>query len=216
MARAFRRRTVYAATVIAVLMLAGSWTFAAVVITQNPPPQNSSITVVNPNGVTFAAVESTEMVAVTNTIAGLAAAGVPAGTGGGLNSTFHNVLLPFCPGTCPPYDNNFSAVSVSSPLALGDEAVQIALLVDQSVTPALAHGFDVQVELVLVGTGCTPSPCGTTYAFGNGYFDTGTSATASTLWVMLFLDTGFSAVQPAALDNVVITINGCTTATTCP
>jgi hypothetical protein len=210
MARKFERRAVYAATIIGVLMLAGTWTFAAVVITQNPPPQSSSITVVNPNGVSFAAVQSTEMVMVTSTIAGLHSAGVPAGPGGALNSTFTNTLLPYCPAaqTCPPYNDNFSAVDTAHGLALGDEAVQISLLVNQSVQPAAAHGFDVQVELVLGG--------GTVYAFGDGYFDTGTSPSATMLWVVLFVDTGSTSLNPITLDHVVITINACTTATTCP
>lgn len=216
MGRAFRRRTIYAATAIVVLMLAGTWTFAAVLITQNPPAQNSSITVVNPNGVTFAKVQSTEMVAVTSTIAGLPAAGVPAGSGGALNSTIQNVLLPYCGGgTCPPYDNNFSAVGATNALTLGDEAVQVSLFVTQSVTPANPNGFDVQVELILWPTGCSSNSCAS-YVFGDGYFDTGTAATASTVWTVLFVDTGYTAISPADLENVVITINQCITATTCP
>ena len=210
MARKLQRRTVYAATIIAILMLAGTWTFASVVITQNPPAQNSSITVINPNGVNFAAVQSTEMVMVTSTISGSAPGGVPAGSGGALNSTYSNVLLPYCPShqTCPPYDNNFSAVGTPIALTVGDEAVQVSLQVNQSLSPAVpAHGFDVQVELLL-----SPNH----YVFGDGYFDTGASATPTSFWVILFVDTGISSLTPVALENVVVTINQCTVATVCP
>ena len=73
----------------------------------------------------------------------------------------------------------------------------------------VASGFDVQVELILVGT---PN----TYVFGNGYFDTSTNTATSTVWVMLFIDTGVSALTPPSLDHVVVTMNACITATTCP
>jgi hypothetical protein len=84
--------------------------------------------------------------------------------------------------------------------------VQLSLHVQQGT---VASGFDVQVELILVGT---PN----TYVFGNGYFDTGTNTAPTTVWVMLFIDTDVSALTPPSLDHVVVTMNACTQATTCP
>jgi hypothetical protein len=213
MRQSIQRKTVYAATLITVLALAGAWTFAATLVTSNPPSQSSGITVIAPQSFTTATVQSTELVAVTDAIAATAPAGTQASPGaGGLNSSqYTNAVLPTCSGTPNTCGGNYSAVDVAHALAVGDIAVQVSLHVQQGAAPV---GFDVQVELVLAGTPLT-------YVFGNGYFDTGTNTAPTTVWVMLFIDTGVSALTPPSLDNVVVTMNACvgtstTGATTCP
>jgi hypothetical protein len=205
MRRSIQRRTVYAATLITILALAGGWTFAATLVTSNPPPQSSSITVIAPGSFTTATVQSTELVTVTAPIAALTAAGVQAPTGqGGLNSITTNALLPQCSSAPESCGGNYSAVDVATALTEGDVAVQVSLQVTQATS---AIGFDVQVELIL-GNG--------NFVFGNGYFDSNTNTVSSTVWVMLFIDTGESALTPPTLAHAVVTMNACIQATTCP
>jgi hypothetical protein len=208
MRRSVQRKTVYAMTLVTVLALAGAWTFAATLVTQNPPPQSSSITVIAPGSFTTATVQSAGLVGVTSEIAGLGPAGNQAVPGqAGLNSTVTNAVLPTCSATPDTCGGNYSAVDVATGLTLGDTAAQISLEVHPTALPS---GFDVQVELVLAG-----SPL--TYVFGNAYFDTGASATSTTLWVMVFVDTGVPAAPtPPSLVYVVVTMNACQQATTCP
>ena len=209
MGRSIQRKTVYAATLITVLALAGAWTFAATLVTSPSPGQSSSITVVEPTPLANVTVQSTELVAVTGAIAASPVAGTQAPTGsGGLNSssTIANAVLPTCTATASTCGGNYSAVDVATPLTVGDIAVQVSLQVGQVVRP---WGFDVQVEIILVG-----SP--NTYVFGNGYFDTGANTAPATVWVMLFVDTGVSALTPPSIDHVVITMNACIHSATCP
>jgi hypothetical protein len=212
MRRSVQRKTVYAMTLVTVLALAGAWTFAATLITQNPPPQSSSITVIAPGQFTTATVQSTGLVTVTGGIVALtssAPAGVQAAPGqAGLQSSYTNAVLPSCPAPIGVCGGNYSAVDVAHALAVGDTSVQVVLQVQQTGT---ASGFDVQVELMLVG-----SP--DTYVFGNAYFDTGTTTVtpSATVWVTVFIDTGVSAITPPSLDHVVVTMNACQQAATCP
>jgi hypothetical protein len=206
------RKTVYAATVITLLALAGGWTLAAGTTQTVGPVQNSSITVTAPNGFTTATVQSTQLLTVSGVlISGLnGPAGVQAaGTGHGLNSTStENVVLTTCPGSfC---EENFSAVAGGAALVLGDSALQVMLTVNQPTTTPV--GFDVQVEIIFNTTG--PS----VYAFGTGYFDssTTTGSHAAFFAVGLYVDLGVSAVLMPSVSDVVVTMNNCQTATTCP
>jgi hypothetical protein len=209
MQKAMERRTVYAITLVAILALAGSWAFAATVVTANPPPQSSTVTVVTPNGAPEI-VQSSQMITASAWTAGLGAAGTQPGTGNGLNSTFGtNVRLASCPvASC---SGNFSAVDATFGLVNSQTALQVVVLALQGAT---AVGFDVQVEVIY-----SPStaPLTTVYAFGSGYFDTQTSAdTSSTISVFLFVGLGTPSITPPSITNVVITVNSCTSATTCP
>jgi hypothetical protein len=206
------RKTVYVATVITLLALAGGWTLAAGTTQTVGPTQNSSITVTAPNAFTIAAVQSTQLLSVsTPLITGLdGPAGTQAGGGGhGLNSTETlNVVLNSCAGTfC---EENFSSVDASSVLTLGDSALQVMLTVNQPATTPL--GFDVQVEVVFATTGPT------TYAFGTGYFDSNavTGVHATFFAVALYVDLGVSATLMPSVSDIVVTMNNCQTATTCP
>jgi hypothetical protein len=205
------RKTVYAATVITLLALAGGWTLAIGTTTTTGPAQSSNITVTTPGGFVLAAVQSTQLLTVSDQlILGVVPAGMQAaGSGGGLNSTItQNAVLPTCPGSwC---EANYSAVDTGSALTLGDTALQIMLLVQR---PTVASGFDVQVEVVFSVSG-GPSM----YAFGNGYFDSAVQTTAhGTVSVGLYIDLGENAVTSApSVSSIVVTMNNCQTATTCP
>ncbi len=212
MVRRVARKTVYAATLISLLALAGGWTLAAGTTQTVGPSQSSSITVTAPSGFTTAVVQSTQLLTVaSNLITGLdGTAGTQAGgTGHGLNSTSTlNAVLTSCAGSfC---EENFSAVDASSALTIGDSALQVMLTVTQPL--ATAVGFDVQVEIIYATTGPV------TYAFGTGYFDSSvaTGAHAAFFAVALYVDLGVSATLMPSVSDVVVTMNNCQTATTCP
>jgi hypothetical protein len=206
------RRTVYAATAIAILALAGGWTLAAGTTQTVGPAQNSSITVTAPNGFSVAVVQSTQLLTVSGVlISGLnGPAGTQAGgSGHGLNSTSTEnvVLTPCAGGFC---EENFSAVAGSAALALGDSALQVMLTVTQPTTAAV--GFDVQVEIIYATTG--PA----VYAFGTGYFDSNSATGGQPAFfaVGLYVDLGVAATLMPSVSDVVVTMNNCQTATTCP
>jgi len=211
MIRTIPRKTVYAATLITLLALTGGWTLAAGTTSVAGPNQASSITVTAPTGFATATVQSTQLMTVSPALlAGLnGAAGVQAGTGNGLNSSATtNVVLLSCPvGFCA---ENFSAVDGSATLLAGDSSLQAMLTVTQPIT--VATGFDVQVE-ILFTVNATPES-----AFGTGYFDTATSTgvTPAMFAVALYVDLGTSALNEPSITHIVITMNSCTTATTCP
>jgi hypothetical protein len=213
MAKNIQRRTVYAITIVSLLALAGSWAFAATVVSQNPPPLNSGVTVVSPNGATEF-VQSTQLIALNpalETYLATHAAGMQAGSGNGLNSSgATNVLLASCAGlNC---SGNFSAVDPTNVLTSEDMALQVAIIAPQTATPA---GFDAQVEINFLTDGNSPN----NFAFGSGYFDTGTSAATggtSSITVFLYVDLGTLATAPPTIQSVVITLNQCVSATVCP
>ncbi len=216
MIRPIPRKTVYAATLITLLALAGGWTLAAGTTTTQGPAQTTNITVTAPQAFAAATVESTQLMTVSPAlISGLnGAAGTQTGAGNGLNGAWTNAVLTTCTVNC---GENFSAVETSntSGLATGltvpDTSLQVVLTVAQP--SATATGFDVQVEAMYTVGGVTY------YAFGRGYFNTGNSGGVGTtyIWVGLYVDLG---VQPSAtgpdLTNVVVSMNGCTVATSCP
>jgi hypothetical protein len=206
------RRTVYAATAIALLALAGGWTLAAGTTQTVGPAQNSSITVTAPNGFTTATVQSTQLLTVSGAlITGLTgtAGTQAAGPGNGLNSTtMDNAPLASCGGAfC---EANYSAVDTATPLSVGDSALQLMLTVTQPASGAV--GFDVQVEVIFSTTG--PS----VYTFGTGYFDSNTAGggTAAFFAVGLYIDLGVAATLMPSVSDVVVTMNSCITAQTCP
>ncbi len=206
MAGRMQRRTVYAATIVTLLALAGGWAFAAGTIHSSGPAQNSKITVTAPNGFTDAYVQSTQLIQVSS---GLLNSTSPAGTqpvsSHGLNSSYQtNAILPSCSGNACLA--NYSAVDPSHALTAGDTALQVALQVNQTST---ASGFDIQVE-ILMASGF--------YNFGSGYFDTATGTTF--VWVFLYVDLGVNPITtPLSGDivsDIVVTFNSCSSATTCP
>jgi hypothetical protein len=208
-----QRRTVYAITIVSLLALAGSWAFAATVVSQSPPPLNSGVTVVAPNGAAEF-VESTQLIALNPALESYLAgnpAGVQAGSGNGLNSSgATNIELASCPVlNC---SDNYSAVDPTNALNAEHMALQVAIIAPQTATPA---GFDAQVEINFGTSGGSPND----YAFGSGYFDTGTSTSlsgSSSISVFLYVDLGTLATDPPTIDSVVITLNQCVSATVCP
>jgi hypothetical protein len=206
------RKTVYAATLISILALAGGWTLALGTTSSTGPSQNSSVTVTAPNGFTVATVQSTQMMSVSAALIGSLTG--PAGTqdgGHGLNSsTTLNAQLASCPiGFC---EANYSAVDESSALAQGDTALQLMLTVTQPT--AGASGFDVQVEIIYNVTTATPL----LYAFGTGYFDSSTTSSSAPAFfaVALYVDLGVVSTLEPSINDIVVTMNNCQTATTCP
>lgn len=200
------RRTVYVATIVAVLALAGGWAFASGTIHSGGPAQNSKITVTAPAGFTIAYVQSTQLIQVSGALLNSTtpAGAEPVGNNGLNSSSRANVVLPSCPNSACVA--NYSAVDPTHPMVAGDTALQIALRVNQSAT---ASGFDVQVE-ILMGSGV--------YVFGSGYFDTNTGTTF--VWSYLYVDLGLNPITtPLSGDivsDVVVTFNSCSSATTCP
>jgi hypothetical protein len=214
MVRPVPRKTVYAATLITCLALAGGWTLAAGTGTTHGPTQNSNITVTAPGGFTVAKVQSTQIMSVSPAlISGLSgpAGTQAAGTGNGLNSSAtQNALLTACAGAfC---ESNYSAVDSTYGLAVGDTTLQVMLTVSQPTTTA--SGFDVQVEIIYNVT--TPTPL--LYAFGTGYFDTNTATGAGTAFyaAALYVDLGVPSTSMPSITDIVVTMNNCQTATTCP
>jgi len=200
------RRTVYAATAVALLALAGGWAFASGTIHSSGPAQNSKITVTAPAGFTAAYVQSTQLIQVSSALLNSTspAGAQPVGSNGLNSSSRTNVVLPSCPNNACLA--NYSAVNPTHGLVTGDTALQLALRVNQSAT---ASGFDVQVE-ILLGSGL--------YVFGSGYFDTNTGTTF--VWAYLYVDLGLNPITtPLSGDivsDVVVTLNSCSSATTCP
>jgi hypothetical protein len=204
------RRTVYAVTVVALLAIAGGWAFAATFVDQTPPAQNSTVTVVAPNGATEV-VQSTQLITDSSALNGeLTVAGVQPGGTSGLNSTAQtNAPLPQCSGlTCSGY---FSAVAATDPLTSGDAALQVTITAPQG---AVATGFDVQVEVIYTST-----TSATVDVFGSGYFNTLTTldtGQTSSVSVFLYIDLGTAATLPPTVTDIVVNVNSCTSATTCP
>jgi hypothetical protein len=215
MAAKVQRRTVYAITIVSLLALAGSWAFAATVVSQHPPPLNSGVTVVAPNGATEF-VQATQLIALNPALETYLTghpAGEQAGSGNGLNSSgATNVVFSSCGGlNC---SQNYSAVDSTNAMNPEDMALQVTIIAPQT---AIAAGFDAQVEINYATPGGSP----TLYAFGSGYFDTGTSASSATpptssISVFLYVDLGTPATNPPTIENVVITLNQCVSATICP
>ncbi len=211
------RKTVYAATVIAILALAGGWTLAAGTTAVQGPAQQSSVTVTAPSSFTTAVVQSTQIMTVSQAlITGLTgAAGVQAGSGNGLNSTSaNNAVLASCGAIfCAA---NYSAVDPSPAvggLVQGDSALQVMLNVTQPAASPV--GFDVQVEIIFDNFA---APLTNLYSFGTGYFDTGLTTTGNPAFfaVALYVDFGTSALNIPSVSHVVITMNQCQEATVCP
>jgi hypothetical protein len=205
------RKTIYAATAITLLALTGGWVLASGTTSVTGPAQSSSITVTAPTAFTTATVQSTQLLTVSTVlITGLnGPAGTQEGAGHGLNSTSAtNALLAACAN--PWCGANYSAVDTSAALLLGDSALQLTLSVTQPATTAT--GFDLQVEVVY-SVGAT-----TEYAFGTGYFDTGATggANPADYSVALYVDLGTSALNLPSVADIAVTMNACTTATTCP
>jgi hypothetical protein len=210
------RKTIYAATAIAILALVGGWTIAAGTTTSNGPAQHSSVTVTAPAGFTNATVESTQMLTVSSALlGGLVPAGTQAGgTGHGLNSTeASNAQLTSC--THLFCEANYSAVNPTSVLTVGDTALQVMLNVTQTPTGSAPLGFDIQVEIIY---DVHAAPATNIFAFGTGYFDTQTTSGANPALfaVALYVDFGNAATTLPSASDIVITMNACQTATVCP
>ncbi len=222
------RRTVYAATLMAILALAGGWTLAAGSGAHTGPAQASSVVVTAPTDFRTAVVKDTQMLTVSQAlILGLTGSAGKQATGpspgNGLNSTGStaNALLAACPAIyCSA---NYSAVDMTNALTQADSALQVMLNVTQGLpaTPSPAVGFDVQVEIIYT---VASAPLTNVYAFGTGYFDSGVNSLASgvttpgpTFYALaLYVDLGTPATNLPSIADVVVTMNQCLVATVCP
>ncbi|HTS33327.1 MAG TPA: hypothetical protein VMI55_05250 [Thermoplasmata archaeon] len=207
------RKTIYAATAIAILALVGGWTIAAGSTVTNGPAQHSSVTVTAPAAFQTAIVQSTQMLTVSGAlIATLSPAGTQATGNGGLNSTVaHNALLAIC--ATEFCQGNYSAVNPTSGLTVGDTVLQVMLTVTQPLTGPV--GFDVQVEIIY---DVLSAPTTNLFSFGTGYFDTQTTSAANPAFfaVALYVDFGTAATNLPSASDIAITMNACQSATVCP
>jgi hypothetical protein len=207
------RKTIYAATAIAILALVGGWTIAAGSTAVQGPAQHSSVTVTAPAAFATATVQSTQMMTVSAALLStLAPAGTQAPHNGGLNSTeADNAPLAQCAGVfC---EANYSAVNPTSPLIVGDTALQVMLTVTQP--GAVPVGFDIQVEIIFDNFSAQST---NHFAFGTGYFDTDTTTTTNPAFfaVSLYVDFGEAATTIPSASDIAITMNACQSATVCP
>ena len=196
-----RRRTVYVATIVAMLAMVGGWALATTTTTVMSSPGSANITTSQPTGFTTATVASDQVVVVTSAVAAYAGAGTQsAGTSGLAGQT---TALTTCPSA--PCYQSFSAVNGNA-LASGDYAEQLEISVTQP--SATATGFDLQIEVNINSN---------THVFGNAYFSTGTSGTTSqTVTVYLFVDLGVSGINAPTVSSISVQFNGCNSASSCP
>ncbi|HXW67662.1 MAG TPA: hypothetical protein VEL82_07305 [Thermoplasmata archaeon] len=206
------RRTVYAITIVSLLAISASWAFAATFVNQSPPPQSSGITVVTP-GNALETVQSTTLVTPSSELMGALSVAGTQNTGSGGSDAGTNAMINQCAtSACADY---FSAVDPTYAVVAEDAALQLVLNATQGQH---ATGFYVQVETVFT-LPTSGSPATVYYAFGTGYFDTSTtllSSGTSAISVFLYIGLGTPSTIPPSVSNVIVTINDCTTATTCP
>lgn len=201
MSTQIRRRTVYLATVAAMIAMVGGWALAVTTTTAGPA-QNTNITTSAPAGFTVASVGSTQAVLVSSTIAAYTGAGTQTvGTAGLSGST---ITIATC--AAGPCVANYHAVNGNA-VTTGDYAEQIVLSVTQPATGGTASGFDAQLEVTINAV---------TLEFGNTYFSTGVSSagTAQTVNVYVFVDLGVTSAP--VVNTISIQLNACLSASNCP
>ena len=198
-----RRRSVYIATIVAMLAMVGGWALATTTTTSGPA-QSSNITTSQPAGFSVATVGSSHLVVMTSTMAAYNSAGTQSAATGGLAGT-PRVLAVCAAGPC---NENHNAVNGNAATA-GDYAEQLVLVVTQPATGGAASGFDVQVELSINIA---------TLEFGDAYFSTGVSsaATTQTVNVYLFIDLGVGGILAPLVNTISVQFNSCLTAASCP
>jgi len=109
-----RRRTVYTATIVAMLAMVGGWVLAASTTT-TLPSQTSNVTSGAPAGFTAASVQSTQVVAVSASIVAYANGGTQAAGTSALGGTT-SVLAVCAAGPCTA---NYNSVN-SNPSTAGN------------------------------------------------------------------------------------------------
>jgi hypothetical protein len=203
-----QRKTVYVATFVAILAIAGTYAFAAGTTYVTGPAQNSSTVVTSPNGFTAATVQSFGSGVVDAPIAGSASAGQQESGTNGLGGAAYSTSVLTCGAASCNYDLAAIPTNPGTGLTVGDQDEQVVLIVNDA-TPT--QGFDLQIEVAL-STG--------ELMFGNGYFETApipASLTAGTVQVFLYLDLGFNPYSSdTTVSNVALVFNACQTATACP
>ena len=197
-----RRRTVYVATIVAMLAMVGGWALATTT-TSSGPAQDTNITTSQPAGFSVATVTSSQTVVVSSTIAAYSTAGTQDAQTAGLAGT--TVALTACGGAgCQQNFNTVNGVTVTA----ADYAEQLEISVAQPSSTGAATGFDLQID-ILTNTG---------HVFGNAYISTGTAtSTAQTVAVYLFVDLGVNSVtSPPTITSISVQFNSCLSATSCP
>jgi hypothetical protein len=196
-----RRRTVYLATVAAMIAMVGGWALA-VSTTNTGPAEGTNVTVTAPGGFTTASVLSTQVVAVSSLIAAYTSAGTQNPSTSGASGT--TLVLATC--ASGPCTENHQTVNGNA-LVAGDYAQQVLVQVTQPATGGAASGFDFQVE-ESINSG--------TLVFGYAYFSTGVSSAGSAqmINVYVFFDLGTSTAP--TVGSISVSFNNCQTASTCP
>ena len=199
-----RRRTVYVATIVAMLAMVGGWALATTTSTSGPA-QDTNITTSQPAGFSTATVTSSQIVTVTNAIVAYSGAGTQAPGTAGLAGT--PTALGICnPGPCT---QNFNSVNNGNTVTAGDYSEQLEISVTQPATGGADSAFDMQVKITL-HTG--------SLVFGNAYIETAvsTAGSAVTVNVYVFVDLGVNGISAPQIDSISVQFNGCLSATSCP
>lgn len=199
-----RRRTVYVATIVAMLAMVGGWALATTTTTVMSQPGSANITTSQPTGFSTATVGSDQVVVVTSAIAAYSSAGTQsAGTVGLAGQT---IALNACSaGTCT---QSFLSVNGNAATA-GDYAEQLVIAVTQPASTGTSTGFDIQIEVSINSN---------SLVFGDAYFATGVAGATSsqTVNVYLFIDLGVNGINAPTISSISVQFNGCNSNTSCP
>ena len=205
-----RRRTVYVATIAAMLAMAGGFALAASSSLTVPSPSQGAGTG-TPAAFSDATIGSlsiitTDPVGGTNPPSplGTQAAGAPTATLAGTMTAQTACGVKTCTSYWAPAKETTTA-------ATGDYAVELNISATQPATSSSARGFDMQISIDLSS--------GTTVT-ADIYVDTGQNSSATysaTLYLNIYIDTGVlnSAAAPT-ISSYAVTANVCSSATSCP
>ena len=200
-----RRRTVYVATIAAMLAMAGGFALATSSSLTVPSPSQGAGTG-TPAAFSYASVVSLSIITTDpgGTSLGTQAAGAPTATLAGTMTAQTACGVKTCTSYWAPAKETTTA-------ATGDYAVELNISATQPATSSSARGFDMQISIDLSS--------GTTVT-ADIYVDTGQNSSATysaTLYLNIYIDTGVlnSAAAPT-ISSYAVTANVCSSATSCP
>lgn len=198
-----RQRTIYIATLAAMIAMIGGYALAVTSVTTLAPQQSSNVTQSpNPTGFTgIATVNSESLVLLSSGMTGSATGGTQTAGAVGLSGT--TTQLAACAGVC--VEQNFRVASPATEVA-GDFGEQIVLNAFQSAANS-AVGFDMVIS-VSITVGVTTSSV-TAFA----YLEIPTSGTTATIPVFIFADLGTGSAP--VVNSISLVFNQCATGASC-
>ena len=200
-----RRRTVYVATIAAMLAMAGGFALAASSSLTVPSPSQGAGTG-TPTAFSDATIGSLSIITTDpgGTSLGTQAKGTTAATLTGTMTAQAACGTPSCTSYWAPAKETTTA-------ATGDYAVEMNISTTQPISTGSPFGFDMQISIDL-SSGTTV----TADIYVDSGVDSSTTATA-TLYLNIYIDTGVlnSATAPT-ISSYAVTANACGTATSCP